>query len=817
LAIIEVYGIDAGNSFDLSFDGALFEAYVPGGEYFDGASEGATWSGTAHASSSSITISDASLITRHNLLANPSFETDLNGDGRAYKVDQWSGLAGNPIYSQIAGRSGLAQRISYTGLAGDVDEDTNWQLNYGGSALTACQSIAFSAYLKGTNSAINVNLVLVYYDASDQWLGHSWSDEITLSASWSRHAVRAAAPAGCARVACIVHIDDVDQGETLQLDLDDALLERSATLRAYFDGDHYAASWDGAADLSASTLDLPEHDVAYSYGANGRIASLTDSARQTSASYAYDAAGQRTSSVVRSGFPATTTSTEYTYDGLQLLSLAAARGEARHNRLPNPSFERDVDEDGLAESLDLLGSYNGTPSTTLIAGRNDGLAQRLTYSGVAADSNEVFEPAITLAAGSFAGGDPYTFSLYLKGSLSGTGAPYIGVICRNAGGTIIDDTYAEIDAPGASWQRVQISGVCPANTSYVRCYLWLDGLDTGNSIDLSLDEALLEKRVGLGEYFDGETQGASWDGAAAASASTLTAPGYRIDYLHDEEGVPYGGVYRELPAGGNRTYFSMITTDRGDVVELLDRNGDPFAAYRYDEWGNPIGAGSLATGVWTDDTNSVSSTLAGEIATRQVLRYAGYAYDAESGLYYCSARYFDPYSRQWTSRDPISSDGEESAYQYCGGEPVAHRDPTGWQRWRTANMKIVVRSSKTGNAMRVKFIWQYNGTQVRGGYAAIWPVESYGAKKVGWRWCGGKIANWHSTATYQAVDVEGDYQRLGPTVVILRLVGFVGDIPIIVPSTLQYHYEERLQISALLKANGRCGVLRGVERRSWIC
>ena len=35
----------------------------------------------------------------------------------------------------------------------------------------------------------------------------------------------------------------------------------------------------------------------------------------------------------------------------------------------------------------------------------------------------------------------------------------------------------------------------------------------------------------------------------------------------------------------------MITTDRGDVVELLDANGDPFAAYRYDAWGNPLGAG----------------------------------------------------------------------------------------------------------------------------------------------------------------------------------------------------------------------------------
>ncbi len=37
------------------------------------------------------------------------------------------------------------------------------------------------------------------------------------------------------------------------------------------------------------------------------------------------------------------------------------------------------------------------------------------------------------------------------------------------------------------------------------------------------------------------------------------------------------------------------------------------------------------------------------VASRQALRYASYAYDSESGLYYCSARYYDPATRQFTS------------------------------------------------------------------------------------------------------------------------------------------------------------------------
>ncbi len=123
----------------------------------------------------------------------------------------------------------------------------------------------------------------------------------------------------------------------------------------------------------------------------------------------------------------------------------------------------------------------------------------------------------------------------------------------------------------------------------------------------------------------------------------------------------------------------MVTSDRGDVVELLDANGERFAAYRYDPWGQPQGNGNYKTGIWTyTDTNSlIDSTTAGQIADRQVLRYAGYVYDADSGLYYCQARYYDPATEQWLSPDLAKADGEESAYQYCGGDPVNHVDPSG--------------------------------------------------------------------------------------------------------------------------------------------
>jgi RHS repeat-associated protein len=61
-----------------------------------------------------------------------------------------------------------------------------------------------------------------------------------------------------------------------------------------------------------------------------------------------------------------------------------------------------------------------------------------------------------------------------------------------------------------------------------------------------------------------------------------------------------------------------------------------------------------------------------------VLRYAGYCYDSESGLYYLSARHYDPATRQFLSKDLSRNDGEQSAYGYCLGNPVKFVDPTGF-------------------------------------------------------------------------------------------------------------------------------------------
>lgn len=155
--------------------------------------------------------------------------------------------------------------------------------------------------------------------------------------------------------------------------------------------------------------------------------------------------------------------------------------------------------------------------------------------------------------------------------------------------------------------------------------------------------------------------------AQARSARTSAT----VSYLYDDVGRAYAGSYESTKSGvSNRALFRVMTDDHGDVLALADASGDTFAKYSYGVFGESESTSSRASTV-------IPSTLAAEIAAANRLRYAGYDFDPWSGVYYLQARYYDPATKQFLSRDPIGADGEESAYQYCGGNPVELIDPTG--------------------------------------------------------------------------------------------------------------------------------------------
>lgn len=155
---------------------------------------------------------------------------------------------------------------------------------------------------------------------------------------------------------------------------------------------------------------------------------------------------------------------------------------------------------------------------------------------------------------------------------------------------------------------------------------------------------------------------------SAAQTGDTTAT-WHIDYVYDDSGRPFAGLYRSDTAGS--IPFSIVTTTRGDVVEIVSGPTANFQVdYRYDAWGRPVRTDVQG---W----NQTAASAASEIAARQPLRYAGYVYDNETGFYYLSARTYDPSTMQFLQKDPAKADGEESAYQYCSGDPVGSADPSG--------------------------------------------------------------------------------------------------------------------------------------------
>ncbi|MDP2233298.1 MAG: RHS repeat-associated core domain-containing protein, partial [Actinomycetota bacterium] len=155
----------------------------------------------------------------------------------------------------------------------------------------------------------------------------------------------------------------------------------------------------------------------------------------------------------------------------------------------------------------------------------------------------------------------------------------------------------------------------------------------------------------------------------ALSAARSDNATWTIAYLYGEDGRPYAGVYSGSDVASEVT-FLIATTDRGDVAALTDTAGASFARYTYDPYGAVLSQATNATG-------AITAQLAGAIAARQPLRYAGYAYDAHSATYYLSQRHYDPATARFLTKDPARDDGEESAYQYCGGDPVGAVDPSG--------------------------------------------------------------------------------------------------------------------------------------------
>lgn len=129
---------------------------------------------------------------------------------------------------------------------------------------------------------------------------------------------------------------------------------------------------------------------------------------------------------------------------------------------------------------------------------------------------------------------------------------------------------------------------------------------------------------------------------------------------------------------GGATYYYVLDHLRS-VIGLVNDAGQLVAGYRYDPWGNVIATSGSNPGL------------------ANPLRFAGQVWDAESGLYYLRARYYDPALGRFISRDLLhTSLSARNAYAYVDNNPVNATDTQGlWgldntRRWVQVGVGVAV-------------------------------------------------------------------------------------------------------------------------------
>ena len=152
-----------------------------------------------------------------------------------------------------------------------------------------------------------------------------------------------------------------------------------------------------------------------------------------------------------------------------------------------------------------------------------------------------------------------------------------------------------------------------------------------------------------------------------------------LEFFYDYEGI--------AACRYNDQLYLYITDGQGNVIALIDTNGNEVVQYWYDAWGNHK----------VVDANGNEITSSNHLGNLNPFRYRGYYYDTETGLYFLQTRYYDPEVGRFLNRDSVQYADPETInglnlYAYCLNNPVEYVDPTGeaaWYEWLVAGILII--------------------------------------------------------------------------------------------------------------------------------
>ncbi len=415
-------------------------------------------------------------------------------------------------------------------------------------------------------------------------------------------------------------------------------------------------TYDAAGNLTTKT-DYQGEVTEYQYDATHRLVALRNTAH-VQVSYHYDAGGRLLNRILSNG-----ARSDYHYDAdnrLTRLTHLSADGTV----VSDPRYTRD-------RVGHILTRTDGTGTDTTTTYTYDS-QYRLTQVDAPGDAHD----------------QSYTYDR-VGNRLTHTTASGTAVYAYDDGNRLLTVRAGTADGP------IQRAYRYDANSS--RTERWAGALDTGTvthryryNQQRLVTELITPRDVNRYSY--------DANGYRVAKHDRMGAHQYLLEGEHLE--ATYDG-YGQLRA----KYLRGVVVDELVHGYQYDAAGNASSAtYHHDTVGSVTGLSGHAGAVTQTLTYGPFGAVQGQTGhSPNRLRYTGREQDADTGLYYYRARYYDPQDGRFLSEDPLGfAAGDVNFYVYVGNNPVNANDPSG----------LDARVNVDGNKVDIEIAVNYEGDGV---------------------------------------------------------------------------------------------------------
>ena len=400
------------------------------------------------------------------------------------------------------------------------------------------------------------------------------------------------------------------------------------------------------------------HDFSWTYDAKDNVTALTESigGKSFSYTYAYDDDSRPTS------FGYGDVTKQVTYDGHGRSSGTTVKNGSR-TVLGTGYAYRDVDSTYTTTQVkSVTNSYGG--KTANFNYTYDANGNILSVSGAQAVTYEYDNLGQLVWEKNAAAGKAWNYTYDNGGNiLSRTEYTCSSSGTVSGSGTATSYTYGDAEwgdlLTAYNGEEITYDGIGNPLSYRGWTMSWQGGRQLASMTKGSdtLSFAYNESGLRTSKTVNGVTHNYVWHGSKLAADIT---DAYALYFHYDSSGEVIG--FTRTVNGADTEYF-YVKNLQGDILKVITATGTEAATYTYDAWGRVL-------------------TSTGDLADINPLRYRGYYYDTETGLYYLQSRYYDPEVSRFINPDSFATtdvDGVLSAnmFAYCENNPVTRSDSTG--------------------------------------------------------------------------------------------------------------------------------------------